>query len=119
VASNRRTGSSARRVSRPDSFIGDVAKIDIETGHLDSVDPNDGKGRFTDITVEAGLSGKRQRRTYSACLVDLNSDGKLDLSVVSDFAGIDFYLGDGKGNFSDVSQARIDQPHGFGHGPNH
>ncbi len=64
---------------------------------------NDGEGNFTDGTAAAGLDKKRLRRTYSSSLVDLNNDNKLDLLVVSDFAGIDVYYGDGQGKFSDVT----------------
>ena len=75
---------------------------------------NDGHGNFTDVTVAAGLEKKRWRRTYSASLVDLNEDGKLDLVVVSDFAGVDLYRNDGRGRFSDVTGDWIAEPHAFG-----
>jgi hypothetical protein len=51
---------------------------------------NDGRGRFTDATEEAGLAASA-RRTYAASLVDLDDDGDLDLAVVSDFAGVELY----------------------------
>ena len=35
---------------------------------------NDGEGAFTDKTVEAGLAAKRNRRTYSASLYDIDGD---------------------------------------------
>ena len=68
---------------------------------------NDGEANFTDVTEEAGLAPKRFRRTYSSSFVDLDLDGDLDLLVVSDFSGVDLYLGDGRGRFTDVT-ARID-----------
>ena len=64
---------------------------------------NDGKGNFSDGTAGAGLEAKRYRRTYSSSLVDLDDDGDLDLVVISDFAGLDMYLNDGRGKFSDVT----------------
>jgi hypothetical protein len=47
-------------------------------------------------------------------LVDLDQDGDLDLLVVSDFAGIDLYLNDGKGYFVDVTNQQVDESHLFG-----
>lgn len=75
---------------------------------------NDGHGNFTDVTSTSGLGSKRWRRTYSASLVDLDGDGHLDLSVMSDFAGMDLYRNDGHGHFSDVTTQWVAEPHGFG-----
>lgn len=75
---------------------------------------NDGKGGFTDVTDARGLGPKRKRRTYSASLVDLDQDLDLDLAVVSDFYGLDVFLNDGKGNFTDGTGELVDQPHAFG-----
>lgn len=74
---------------------------------------NDGQGNFQDRTESAGLAAKRFRRTYSSSFVDLDDDGDLDLLVVSDFAGADIYLNDGRGHFTD-SRALLDEPHAFG-----
>ncbi|MGK0186676.1 MAG: hypothetical protein ACI9R3_002459 [Verrucomicrobiales bacterium] len=63
----------------------------------------DSGNRFVDVTESAGLAKKRYRRTYSASFVDLDADRDLDLSVVSDYSGIDLYLNDGSGKFSDAS----------------
>ncbi len=75
---------------------------------------NDGSGVFEDITESGGLSEKRNRRTYSASLVDLDGDLDLDLVVVSDFAGVDVYTNDGTGSFRDVTDTRINKRHAFG-----
>ncbi|MBU6400885.1 MAG: VCBS repeat-containing protein [Verrucomicrobia bacterium] len=75
---------------------------------------NDGHGGFSDITVAAGLGAKRCRRTYSASFVDLNGDGHLDLVNVSDFAGVDVFLGDGRGRFTDVTAGLGQARHLFG-----
>jgi hypothetical protein len=75
---------------------------------------NDGHGNFTDATESAGLGQKRWRRTYSAMLADLDGDGHLDLSVVSDFAGVDLYRNDGRGHFADVTRQWVAEPHEFG-----
>jgi hypothetical protein len=75
---------------------------------------NDGAGRFTDATVESGLGAGRSRRTYSASLVDLDGDGDLDLVSVSDFAGVDLWINDGRGHFNDATSALGDTRHLFG-----
>lgn len=77
---------------------------------------NDGHGNFSDATEAAGLAQKRWRRTYSAMLADLDGDGHLDLSVVSDFAGLDLYRNDGHGHFTDVTRQWVSEPHEFGMG---
>ena len=74
----------------------------------------DGKGRFVDATEAAGLAAKRHRRTYRSSLVDLDDDGDLDLIVVSDFAGIDVHLNDGRGHFVDATASMVDEPSTFG-----
>ncbi len=75
---------------------------------------NDGHGHFTDATEAAGLGAKRWRRTYGASFVDLDDDGDLDLVVVSDFAGVDLYLNDGRGHFRDVTVGSLPVPRLFG-----
>ncbi|HZR15720.1 MAG TPA: CRTAC1 family protein [Verrucomicrobiae bacterium] len=75
---------------------------------------NDGHGNFTDVTEGAGLGRKRWRRTYSASFADLDNDGHLDLLVVSDFAGLDLYRGDGHGHFVEVTHQWVSESHEFG-----
>ena len=75
---------------------------------------NDGQGKFTDGTVAAGLGTKRRRRTYSASFVDWDQDQDLDLIVISDFAGIDLYLNDGTGKFSDITAHLKNERYSFG-----
>ncbi|MDA1275625.1 MAG: CRTAC1 family protein [Verrucomicrobia bacterium] len=75
---------------------------------------NDGLGNFSDVTELSGLAKKRFRRCYSASFADLNSDGHLDLMVVSDFAGVDLYRNDGRGRFTDVTSQWIADSHAFG-----
>ena len=75
---------------------------------------NDGKGRFVDGTEAAGLSAKRHRRTYSSSFVDLDTDGDLDLVVVSDFSGMDVYHNDGRGKFEDRTEMLGGDRHSFG-----
>ncbi len=75
---------------------------------------NKGDGRFVDATESAGLAKKRFRRTYANSFVDLDDDGDLDLVVVSDFAGVDAHLNDGRGRFSDVTSTAVDEKANFG-----
>jgi hypothetical protein len=75
---------------------------------------NDGHANFTDGTAAAGLTKKRLHRSYSASFVDLDQDGHLDLAVASDFAGLDLYRKDGRGHFTDVTQAWVPDSHAFG-----
>jgi hypothetical protein len=77
---------------------------------------NDGQGNFTDVTEAAGVAAKRFRRTYSSSIVDLDDDLDQDLIVVSDYAGFDVYLNDGKGKFVDVSDTFGMDRHFFGMG---
>ncbi|MCS5702056.1 MAG: VCBS repeat-containing protein, partial [Acidobacteria bacterium] len=75
---------------------------------------NDGNGVFRDITEAAGLGTKRFRRTYSSSFVDLDDDTDMDLIVISDFAGLDLYLNNGQGQFTDVTDTLGRDRHLFG-----
>lgn len=87
---------------------------DANDGHPAYLLVNGGHGEFTDATQSANLGSKRWRRIYSASFADLNADGHLDLVVVSDFAGVDLYLNNGMGQFTDVTDAWIPDPRAFG-----
>ncbi|MGJ8695338.1 MAG: CRTAC1 family protein [Verrucomicrobiaceae bacterium] len=75
---------------------------------------NDGKGQFTDITDSSGLGKKRHRRNYAASFADINADSHLDLILTSDFAGVDVFEGNGKGQFTDRTATWLTQPRLFG-----
>ncbi len=75
---------------------------------------NDGQGNFTDATEASGLGGKRNRRAYSSSFIDLDEDGDLDFVQVSDFAGLDLFLNDGRGKFTDVTRTHVDEPISLG-----
>jgi hypothetical protein len=87
---------------------------DANDGFADYLLQNDGKGNFVDVTEKAGLAKKRFRRSYGGSLIDLDDDLDLDLVVCADFAGLDAYLNDGQGRFTDVSESLVDQRHSFG-----
>ena len=75
---------------------------------------NDGAGNFTDQTEAAGLVGKRLRRTYASSFFDFDGDGDLDLLVTNDFAGVDLYYNNGRGQFEDVTDAVLKETRTFG-----
>ena len=75
---------------------------------------NDGTGQLIDSTAAAGLAAKRHRRSYSASFADIDDDRDLDLVVVSDFAGVDLYLNDGTGKFTDATERLVENHFGFG-----
>lgn len=87
---------------------------DANDGYSDYLLRNDGNNIFIDITDQSGLAKKRDRRTFSASLVDLNFDTHPDLVVVADFSGLDFYINDGKGNFTDKTADFGDEKYAFG-----
>lgn len=87
---------------------------DANDGYPSFLFLNDGSGQFTDATKAAGLASKRHRRTYSASLVDIDDDRDLDLIVVSDFAGLDTWLNDGRGNFKEAPKNLFGEHHAFG-----
>ena len=88
--------------------------FDANDGKPDYLLTNDGKGNFSDITDAAGLSVSRTRRTFSASLVDLNEDNLPDLVQVADFSGLHLHENKGDGTFAEVTDAWVDEHHGFG-----
>jgi hypothetical protein len=88
--------------------------FDANDGYPSFLLENRGNGDFRDITLGSGLESMRFRRTYSASLVDLDHDLDLDLVIISDFAGVDVYRNDGSGQFESVTDAWIENHHGFG-----
>ncbi|HXI51784.1 MAG TPA: VCBS repeat-containing protein [Candidatus Saccharimonadales bacterium] len=65
---------------------------------------NLGGWRFVDVTEQAGL--KRDRRYYrGAVFADVNGDGALDLLVGVVGAGVQCFLNDGHGKFTDATTA--------------
>jgi hypothetical protein len=69
---------------------------------------NDGKGKFTDVSKQAGIWGPSQGHT--ALWFDANQDGWPDLYIANDFETPDrFYMNNGDGTFTDVIDERL--PH--------
>ena len=88
--------------------------FDANDGHPSILLVNDGNGNFADETEARGLSPLRWRRTYSSSFIDLDRDGDQDLLVVSDFAGADVHMNDGKGKFTNVTKKYLPSRASFG-----
>jgi hypothetical protein len=88
--------------------------FDANDGFANYLLLNDGTGQFRDATTESGLAAKSRRRSYSASFIDLDGDGDADLVNVSDFAGVDVFLNDGRGHFTDVTASLGAARHAFG-----
>ncbi len=87
---------------------------DANDGWPSSLLINDGKGGFTEATAASGLSVRQRRRTYSTSFYDVEGDGDLDLVTINDFAGVDVYLNDGRGKFTDITAQMGQDRFGFG-----
>lgn len=61
---------------------------------------NNGNGTFTDVTKAAGL-WKPNGRAMSVTAADFNNDGAMDLFTANDAMENYFFLGDGKGHFTE------------------
>ena len=80
----------------------------IAAGQYDHFYRNDGKGRFEEVTSEAGFKGNYFG--LSATWWDYNQDGWPDLYVANDFYGPDqLYKNNGDGTFSEISRFAL--PH--------
>lgn len=87
---------------------------DANDGHPSYLLINDGHGTFVDGTEESNLANLRLRRGYSGSFVDLDENGTMDLALVSDFAGVDFYRNDGRGRFENATEDWVADSSGFG-----
>lgn len=77
---------------------------------------NDGPAGWSDVTAASGLGMKARRRIYSASFSDWDADGKPDLVMASDFAGLDVLRNVGGGRFMDLTAALGTNRLGFGMG---
>lgn len=62
---------------------------------------NDGKGKFADVTREAGLHNPRGKG-LGVAVFDFDEDGHLDLAVANDTQPNNLYKNNGNGTFTDV-----------------
>jgi Tfp pilus assembly protein PilF/peroxiredoxin len=79
---------------------------------------NDGKGRFVDVTTEAGLDEGNDRYHFAAAWADYDGDGWPDLLVANDFGTKNLYRNrgrrDGIVTFEDVAATAGVLDHGAG-----
>ena len=79
---------------------------------------NDGRGRFIDVTEEAGLDVGNDRYHFAAAWADYDGDGWPDLLVANDFGTNNLYRNrgshDGKVTFEDVAAEAGVLDHGAG-----
>ena len=91
---------------------------DAVNGPPDVLFRNDGRGRFLDMTTEAGLDQNNDRFGFAAAWGDYDDDGWPDLLVANDFGRKNLYrnLGrkDGKVRFRDVAKESGLEDHGAG-----
>ena len=71
-------------------------------GEADQLFRNDGGGRFTDVSVEAGVSNVAGKG-LGVVAADLDDDGKIDIAVANDAVRNFLYRNKGDGSFEDVS----------------
>ncbi len=63
---------------------------------------NDGNGKFTDVTKEAGINSSVIGYGLGICVADINMDGRPDLYIGNDFHEDDYlYINQGNGTFKD------------------
>ena len=74
---------------------------EIYPGAPDRLYRNDGHGRFTDISTEAGIANP-DGRGLGVVALDYDLDGDLDLYVANDGMANYLYRNDGRGHFTDV-----------------
>ncbi len=66
---------------------------------------NDGNGKFSDVSVKAGVSDKAGYYGFGVAWFDMDDDGRLDLIVANDSTPNGVYRNLGNGAFEDVSYA--------------
>lgn len=77
---------------------------------------NNQSGRSFTVMDDPHVRAKSGRRNYAAGFADLNHDGRPDLITSNDFAGLDIFLNNRSGSWSDVSHEFLDTPYLFSMG---
>jgi enediyne biosynthesis protein E4 len=76
----------------------------VNEGGKNGLFRNDGHGRFADVTASSGV-GLGDRICVAAVFCDVEGDGDQDLYVTSTRGGNVMFRNDGKGRFTDVTDA--------------
>jgi len=69
---------------------------------MDVLYRNDGKGKFDDVTRQAGVQLERPRYALGVVTLDYDNDGDVDVYVANDSVSNSLWCNDGKGGFTDV-----------------
>jgi hypothetical protein len=69
----------------------------------DSLYRNDGRGKFTEVTQEAGMAGAVPSFGFEPITLDFDDDGDVDLFVANDSMANFLWRNDGDGKFTDVA----------------
>src|SRR5690606_6360656 len=84
---------------------GDLDVLLGTTGTTRSLWINDGNARFTDASTRLGSPTPLWTTRLEAWFRDLDGDGDLDIVIDDGRYGIEVFLNDGTGHFTDVSAA--------------
>jgi len=64
---------------------------------------NDGRGKFTDVTRQAGMALAEPRYALGVVTADLDADGDQDVYVANDSVSNSLWRNDGRGRFTEVA----------------
>ncbi len=92
----------------------DLYVINFELEQANILYRNNGDETFTDITTIAGVDGRPEQKSRSACWGDYNNDGLLDLFVINQGEDV-LYINNGNGTFDDVTASAGIYDTGNGH----
>ncbi|MGB3075734.1 MAG: VCBS repeat-containing protein, partial [Chitinophagales bacterium] len=93
--------------NHPSDFVermrfNNLEKVEQGKNQSDKFFRNDGNGKFTDVSKEAGINNHGYG--LAVCAADVNDDGWMDVYGCNDFAMYDYlYINNGNGTFTDHS----------------
>ncbi|MEP7127228.1 MAG: VCBS repeat-containing protein [Chitinophagales bacterium] len=93
--------------NHPSDFVermrfNNLEKVEQGKNQSDRFFRNDGNGKFTDVSKEAGINNHGYG--LAICAADVNDDGWMDVYGCNDFAMYDYlYINNGNGTFTDHS----------------
>lgn len=71
---------------------------------------NQGGSKFREVIAKSGVSEKSKRRNRTSSIVDLDLDGRMDLVMTSNFAGLDVFRGSDSGLLVDKTDEWLEEP---------
>jgi hypothetical protein len=93
--------------NHPNDFVermrfNNLEKVEQGKNQSDKFFRNEGNGKFTDVSKEAGINNHGYG--LAVCAADVNDDGWMDVYGCNDFAMYDYlYINNGNGTFTDHS----------------